>query len=204
LEIANLEIIIDDKAIPTWPIGILMLIVVLVILWRQKKKWSYLFFFSIFWVYAMSSLDKVFFPIQINGEYVDALRQIPLTSQINLVPIYVGPYGLNFMGMIYNVLLTVPFGFGLNFISWVKTAHFLWLAAGIGLGIETIQLVISLILQYPYRVVDINDAILNAAGALIGYLLFKVFSWLYVGVTKRFEIEHSGLSSYIHEVVARK
>lgn len=198
-----MEIIINDTGIPSWPIGVLALIVVLVILWRQKQKWSYLFFFSIFWMYAMSSLDKVFFPIQINGEYVDAMRQIPLNSQINLVPFYFGPYGMNFTGMFYNVLLTVPFGFGLNFISRVKGTHFLRLAAGIGLGIETLQLIISFILGYPYRVVDINDAILNAAGVLIGYLLFKVFSWLYVGVTKRFEIEHSGLSSYIYEVVSQ-
>jgi glycopeptide antibiotics resistance protein len=144
-----------------------------------------------------------FFPIQINGEYVEAMRQIPFTSQINLVPFYFGPYGMNFMGMFYNVLLTVPFGFGLNFISRVKGTHFLWLAAGIGLGIETIQLIISFILGYPYRVVDINDAILNAAGVLMGYLLFKVFSWLYMALTKRFEIEHSGLSSYIYDVVSQ-
>lgn len=198
-----MEVIINDTGIPSWPIGILALIVVLVILWRQKKKWSYLFFFSIFWVYAMSSLDKVFFPIQINGEFVDAMRQIPLNSQINLVPFYFGPYGMNFMGMFYNILLTVPFGFGLNFIVRVKVMHFLWLAVAIGIGIEAIQFVISLLLQYPYRVVDINDAILNAAGVLVGYLLFKVFSWLYVGVTKRFEIDHSGLSSYVYEVVSQ-
>ena len=199
-----MQIIINDTGIPTWPIGVLGLMIVLMILWRQKHNLSYLFFFAIFWVYVMFSFDKVFFPIEINGNYVDVMMQIPLMSQVNLIPFYFGQYAIttnDLVAIIENIILTVPFGFGLNFISRVKFKDFLWLSVGIGVGIEMIQFVISLILRYPYRVVDINDAILNAIGVLVGYGLFRAFAWLYLALTNRFKIEHEGLSSYIYEVV---
>ncbi len=198
-----MQIIINDMGIPVWPIGILALIVVLAILWRRKHNLSYLFFFSIFWVYVMFSLDKIFFPIEINGEFVEVMKQIPLMSQVNLVPFYFGQHPLStvgFIGIINNIVLTVPFGFGLNFISRVRMKDFLWLSITISLGTEVIQFVISLILKYPYRVVDINDALLNAMGVLIGYGLFKAFAWLYLTMTQWFKIEHGGLSSYVYNV----
>jgi len=87
----------------------------------------------------------------------------------------------------------VPLGFGLNFISRVRTRDILWLSITIGLGIEAIQFVVSLVLGYPYRVVDINDALLNAIGVLIGYGFFRAFAWLYLTITQRLKIEHRGL-----------
>jgi len=198
-----MQIIINDMGIPVWPIGILILIVVLVILWRRKHNLSYLFFFSIFWVYVMSSLDKVFFPIQVNGEYVDVMKQIPLMSQVNLIPFFFGQYPLTaagIIGIINNMILTTPFGFGLNFISQVKMRDFIWLSIIIGLGNEISQFVICLVLKYPSRVIDINDALLNAIGVLLGYGLFKAFAWLYLAVTQWLKIEHRGLSSYIYDI----
>ncbi|MEJ5202772.1 MAG: VanZ family protein [Anaerolineales bacterium] len=203
-----MQIIVNDIGIPAWPIGILALIVTLVLLWRQKHSWSYLFFFSIFWVYVMSGLDKAFFPIQINGQFVDVMRQTPLTSHINLVPFYLNQqYALNtiaYINIVQNILLTMPFGFGLNFISRIKIRNFLWLSITIGLGIELIQLIISLLLQYPYRVIDINDAFLNAIGIIIGYGLFRGFAWLYLTMTHKLKIEHKGLSLYIYEAALQE
>jgi len=201
-----MEIIVNDMAIPVWSVGILMLIVVLVILWHRRHNLSYLFFFLIFWVYMMFSLDKVFFPIQVNGEYVDVMRQIPLMSQINLVPFYFGQYPMTvagFIGIINNIVLTVPFGFGLNFIMRLKTRNFIWLAFALGLGFEITQLIISLVLRYPYRTVDVNDVLMNATGVLLGYGLFRIFALLYLAITKHFEIKHEGLSAYIYDVASR-
>lgn len=201
-----MEIIINDIGIPVWPIGILVLIVILVILWRRRHNLSYLFFFTIFWAYMMLGLDKVFFPIQINGEYVDVMRQIPLISQINLVPFYFGQYPMSaggLIGIINNIVFTVPFGFGLNFIMQLRTRNFIWLAFALGLGFEITQLIISLVLRYPYRTIDVNDVIMNATGVLVGYGLFRIFVLLYLATTKRFEIKHEGLSAYIYDVVSR-
>jgi len=200
-----MEIIVNDMAIPVWPIGILVLIVVLTVLRRRRHNLSYLFFFSIFWVYMMLGLDKVFFPFQINGEYVDVMRQIPLMSQINLVPFF-GQYPMTAGGLISiinNIVLTMPFGFGLNFIIRLRIKDFIWLAFALGLSFEMTQLIISLVLRYPYRTIDVNDVLMNAAGVLLGYGLFRIFALLYLAITKRFEIKHEGLSAYIYDVASR-
>jgi glycopeptide antibiotics resistance protein len=157
-------------------------------------------------MYVMFSLDRTFFPIQINGVYVDVMRQTPLMSRVNLVPLYFGQYGLTagvLSGIIDNIILTVPFGFGLNFISRVRMRAFFWLSITIGLGIEVSQFVISLILRYPYRVVDINDLLLNAAGVLIGYGFFRLFAWFYLAITQKFGIKHRGLPAYILNVASQ-
>lgn len=202
-----MQIIVNDIGFPVLPIGILTLIIATILLRKQKHSWSYLFFFSMFWIYVMLGLDKVFFPIQINGQFVDAMRQIPLLSHINLIPFYLNQYPLNALGylnIMQNIILTVPFGFGINFISHPNKKYIFWSSIIIGIGIELAQLIISLLLRYPYRVIDINDAFLNALGVWIGYGLFRAFSWLYLVLTDRLKIEHQGLSSYIYEVVLQK
>jgi len=142
-------------------------------------------------------------PIEISGPNVDAMRQMPFMSQVNLVPFYFGPYGTlagSFATMILNIILTIPFGFGVNFVASLRAKTFLWLVPVAGVGIEATQLVISLILKYPYRFIDINDVIMNSLGVLIGYIVFRIFAWLYILVTQRLNIEHEGLAAYIYDI----
>jgi glycopeptide antibiotics resistance protein len=200
----QMQIIINNLGIPIWPIGILALVLALAILLRRKHSLPYLVFFSIFWVYAMVGLDKTFFPIQLNGQFVDVMRQAPLFSQVNLVPLYFSKYGLSiagYFGLLDNILLTVPFGFGLNFLRRLRLKDILWLSFLVGFGIEAVQFLLTLILRYPYRVVDINDLLLNAIGVWIGYAFFRVFAWLYLSaVHQRPDMRPSGLLAYLHSV----
>lgn len=124
-------------------------------------------------------------------------------SQINLVPFYFGKYGLtpaSFLGIVNNIILTMPFGFGLNFIARVKTKKITFLAFALGVGLETAQLIFSIILGYPYRTIDINDAIFNATGVLLGYAFFKVFALLYLAATKKFALKHENVAAYIYDI----
>ena len=57
-----MQIVINNLGIPIWPLGILILFGVLAILLRRKHSYSYLLFFSIFWVYGMAGLDKTSLP----------------------------------------------------------------------------------------------------------------------------------------------
>ena len=54
----------------------------------------------------------------------------------------------------------------MNFIRRLRLKDILWLSFAVGFGIESVQLLMTLILRYPYRVVDINDVWLNAVGGL--------------------------------------
>ena len=200
----EMQIVINNLGIPIWPLGILILFGVLAILLRRKHSFPYLAFFSIFWVYVMVGLDKTLFPLQINGTFVDVMRQAPLFSQVNLLPFYFSKYGLSAAGyyvILANILLTIPFGFGLNFIRRLRLKDILWLSFAVGFGIEFVQLLMTLILSYPYRVVDINDVWLNALGVLIGYGLFRIFTWLYLlAMPLRPDSENRGLFAYFDSV----
>ena len=70
-----------------------------------------------------------------------------------------------------NLLLLVPLGFLLplaspRFRQFRKTVA---VAVMVSLGIEMLQLTISTVVGFPYRVFDVDDLILNTAGAAVGW-----------------------------------
>lgn len=204
-----MQIELNDIRFPTWPVAAVVFIVRMIILWRRKHNLSYLICFAIFSFYLALAADKVFFPIAISGTYADTMRlQAPFSAFINLAP-----FNFNFslsempdlviLQIVQNILLTIPFGFGVSFVVRLKPKDFLWLVPAVGLGTELLQLIIGLILRYPYRTIDINDAILNALGVLIGYVVFRIFARLYLWMTQRFAINLRGLAAYIAVVASQ-
>jgi glycopeptide antibiotics resistance protein len=165
-----------------------------------------------FWLISAVRDAGNFFPLQIAGDFVNAMRQkSSWITDINLIPFYL-PNGylenkdliqFAFVQFASNILLTMPFGFGVNFVARLRRRDFLWVPFAVGFGIELSQLVINWILGYPYRVVDITDALLNAVGVLIGYGFFRLFSTVYIAVSSSIHKEPRGLFAYIHEVASR-
>lgn len=196
-------VMLHGARITILPLGIMTLSVLLVMLWRKKHSPSYLFCFAVFGAYILFALDKAFFPIVIDETMAQANTFEGFLRAVNLIP-----FNFNFafiphmvwLQIVMNCLLTVPFGFGLNFVAPVRAKDFLWLSLAVGLGIETIQLIIGLLLGYPYRIIDVNDAILNALGVLMGYGIFRVFVRLYLWTAQRFSIKHRGLAGYVYDV----
>jgi len=179
-------------------IGFAILLVLLPILYWRKRSLSYLLFFSIFWIYLLAVVQVVFFPIAINPDQNGAF-----SLSINLIPFYFrdcSMLGLCIRDILENIILTIPFGLGINFLTRIKPGNIIWLAITIGFGFELYQLLISLVLRNGFRAVDINDSILNGTGVLLGYILFRVFAWVFIRVTTRFEIKHKWLFAYIYEI----
>lgn len=180
-------------------IGIGVLFSILLVLWWKKRSFSYLLFFSIFWVYLLVVAQTVIFPIAINTDY-SSPRILP---SINLIPFYSGYCSIPkycILNVVGNIILTIPFGFGINFLLRVKPRNFLWLAAAIGIGFEFSQLVISLAFRSGFRTIDINDAMLNATGVLIGYILFRAFAWTYLKIAEHFGIKYKWLFADVYAV----
>jgi glycopeptide antibiotics resistance protein len=181
-------------------VGIGILCVLLVVLRRQKRSWSYLLFFSIFWVYLLFVVRIVIFPFVINwGPY--SSRVLP---HINLIPFYYKVCSTLFkvcaLEIAGNVVLTIPFGFGINFLVLVKPGKVIWLALAVGFGFEFSQLIISLIFRSGFRSIDINDVMLNALGVLSGYALFIILAWAYLQFGEHFTIRYTGLFADIYAV----
>jgi len=124
-------------------------------------------------------------------------------ASVNLIPFYFGPFTpLRYAlpGLVLNTILTMPAGFGISFITRFKPRDLIWLVAVFGFGIEGVQLLISLMLGYPYRTIDANDVVCNSLGVLLGYILFRLFARGYVAMTHRLKLRNKGLPLYVYEI----
>ncbi len=180
--------------------GLAALAVILIVLWKRNKNLSYLFFFSIFWIYLMGAARVVAFPFPID------LSNPNFKPDLNLIPFdfgYCHPEMLSqcIQNLYENILLTIPFGLGISFITRIKPNDSLWLALAVGFTFEFVQFVISLAVRSSFRVVDINDVILNATGVLLGYGLFNIFGWLYLFVIQKLNLQPKYIFAYFHNVL---
>lgn len=173
-----MEIWTGSTRISLLPIAVAVLILLLVIMRRRKHRLSYLLCVAIFSSYLLFMIHITLFPFRIDSGFAPEIVPEQFMRSVNLIPFN---FDFSFipdivvMQIIQNVILTIPFGFGMNFLARVAARHILWLAVGVGLAIETAQLVIALLLVgYAYRVIDINDVLLNALGVLLGYGIYEV------------------------------
>lgn len=192
-----------SEDIARWLLPVIALVTAVFIVWRRKRGFSYLFCLLIFVIYLVVTLDRALFPILDLGDLTDAERLRTFEANVNWLPFYFGPYGTlesSLSTLLLNAALTIPFGFGISFVARIQQKHLIRVVLIGGLGIETAQLMISLWLGYAYRIIDVNDVLMNTLGVLIGYGLFMAFARLYVGATHRFGIHHRGLTVYVYEV----
>ncbi len=156
----------------------------------------------LFGFYILFVLRVTLFPIPYYSYRYDEFVFSP--RNLNLIPLYFGECRiLRFciIGSIANVYLTIPLGFGIFFLLGGYKKKALWVSLFIGLYIELTQLLISLFLGFPYRVIDINDVLFNGLGVLIGYLIFRVFVWGYIALSKKWGSLKTGNYEYLFDVV---
>ncbi|MCU0476934.1 MAG: VanZ family protein [Anaerolineae bacterium] len=193
-------------AMDIWPFVMLAMLGWVGLRWWRNRSWPDALCALIFGVYGLYLLDVVFFPIWFDGSLADASRQISLTENINLIPFNFGQrrtFSTELPGLLLNIALTIPFGFGLPFIKG-RHVRRIWLwALGLGFMLETVQLLISLGLGYAYRQIDINDVLMNVLGVLLGYGAFRVFAALYVRLIKRLDQPPTGLIGHVYKVAQR-
>nr|WP_255654253.1 VanZ family protein [Cohnella sp. REN36] len=77
-----------------------------------------------------------------------------------------------FLQAVFNVLLTVPFGIFLRYYFRASWRACLIASFGLTLFFEITQVTgIYGIFDYPYRLFDVDDLMLNTAGGMLGYVL---------------------------------
>ncbi len=136
--------------------------------------------------YALWIVSAAFFPMSIGED------GWPSSVTVNVVPLreLVQSFGYLSRGQIIrqhggNFLLLVPFTL-LGPLLWSRLRSWKWaLAIGVGASaaIELLQLAFSA-LGVTYRSADIDDVIVNTAGAMCGYALF-VAGWRIWGARRR-------------------
>lgn len=148
----------------------------------KTRKWAAAAGLALFGLYLWIVVGLTLFPIPLGVQE----RQLPgaILAKINWIPYhylclirYFPHYAWVELGG--NILLTLPFGFGLPFLAPPKSRfYFLWMLVP-GLAIELSQLALSLVIGAAYRSVDINDVMLNGLGALLGFGLFWGFRFIW-------------------------
>ena len=146
---------------------------------RKRQTVAYLAFFTIFYIYLYKVLDYTLLQYQslLLMRYVMPnlmLRGEPAEESINLIPLVtLMPHDLE--TSLLNVLLLIPFGFGLPFVTLLHMKETVLLGALLSIAIELLQLVTGLIGGVTFRVADANDLLFNTLGVALGYVLFVGF-----------------------------
>jgi glycopeptide antibiotics resistance protein len=170
---------------------------------KKKKTLAYLVFFTIFYIYIVKVLDYTLFQFQslvllkyfipnliINGQTAgkstNLIPLITLTSQ-------------DLETSLLNILLLIPFGFGLPFITNFRMKKIVVIGALFSMIIEFLQLITGFIAKITFRVADINDVIFNTVGVAIGYILFVGFVRIYRQISHNWKISANPILRYIAE-----
>jgi glycopeptide antibiotics resistance protein len=170
---------------------------------RLKKHTSHAFliFLTIFYVYIVKVLDYTLFQFQslvllkyftpgliLNGQTAG--------KSMNLIPL-ISLTSQDLETSLLNILLLIPFGFGLPFITNFRMKTTVVIGALFSIFIEFLQLITGLMAKITFRIADINDVIFNTIGVAIGYILFVGFVRIYRHISHNWEISANPILRYI-------
>lgn len=165
------------------PVAFAALIGLVVHMWhKQRRTIGYITCFCVFYVYVLFVGEYTIFPLRLfDPEFTDFMKQHgDWTSGLNLIPFR--NLSLEYLTSVQglgNVILTIPFGFGLPFLrntslKSVSVAGLIFTGS-----IELAQLLCNAIYGYPHRIVDVNDILFNLVGTVVGFGVFLMLSRLY-------------------------
>jgi len=170
---------------------------------KKKKSLVYLIFFTIFYVYIVKVLDYTLFQFQSLLLLKHFMPDLILHGQtvgknMNLIPlITLTPEDLK--TSLLNILLLIPFGFGLPFITNFRMKKIVVIGALFSIVIEFLQLITGFMAKITFRIADINDVIFNTVGVAAGYILFVGFVRICRHISHNWEISANPILRYIAE-----
>jgi glycopeptide antibiotics resistance protein len=170
---------------------------------KKKKSVVYLLFFTIFYIYIVKVLDYTLFQFQslllikhVNPNLM--LNGVESGKSLNLIPLAtLTPQDLR--TSLLNILLLIPFGFGLPFITNFRMKKIVCIGALFSIVIESLQLITGLMAKITFRIADINDVLFNTVGVAIGYMLFVRFLRIYRHISCNWKISSNPIFRYIDE-----
>lgn len=170
---------------------------------KKQKSLVYLIFFTIFYVYLLKVLDYTLFQFQALLLLKYVMPNLILNGQtagknMNLIPLVtLTPQDLK--TSLLNILLLVPFGFGLPFITNFRMTKIVVIGALVSIVIEFLQLVTGYMANITFRIADINDVIFNTVGVATGYMLFVGFVCTHHHISRNWGISANPILRYIAE-----
>lgn len=165
---------------------------------RKKKSLIDLLFVTVFYIYLYKVLDYTLFQFQslllLKHFMPDLmLNGIAADKSLNLIPLVTLTID-DLRTSLLNILLMVPFGFGLPFITNLSARKIVVVGGLFAIAIELLQLITGFAAKTTFRIADINDVIFNTVGVAVGYALFAGFVRMYRRVSRdwRISAQHRG------------
>jgi glycopeptide antibiotics resistance protein len=182
MDFSHLNFLINLSAILL--VGLIWLGIILFLRLKKKKDLIYLLFFTIFYFYIVKVLDYTLFQFQVLiflKHFIPSLMLNGLAAgkNINLIPLFTLTLE-DLKTSLLNILLFVPFGFGIPFITNFHAKKIVATGALFSITLETLQFITGYIAKITFRIADINDLIFNVTGVVIGYILFVGFVKIYL------------------------
>lgn len=201
----NVNTLIRDLDISTILLcGLIWLGAVVFLRLKKHKSSTYLLFLSIFYCYIIAVLYYTIFAFQslfllnwLSPNHL-ILKGHTAAQGINLIPL-VALRLVDVKTSLLNILLFIPFGFGLPFITKLQMRKVVIAGALFSVTIELLQLLTGIMAHMTFRTADINDLIFNTIGAAIGYLLFIWFMRIYRHYSRKWKILRHPILKYIAE-----
>lgn len=172
---------------------------------RLKKRMSlaYLLFFTVFYIYIIKVLDYTLFQFQsliLLKYFIPSLilRGQTAEKSLNLIPLITLTLK-DLETSLLNILLMIPFGFGLPFTTNFRMKRVVIAGALFSIGIELLQLMTGLVAHITFRITDINDVIFNTIGVAVGYILFVGFVRIFRDIFSNRKMSKHPISQHIHE-----
>lgn len=148
--------------------SIIVYIFLLLYFFFKKKMYIFCFFFTLFYIYINIVIKYTQFPIFNDPTQRSIIGAMTAGRDINLIPFR---EALNITS-IYNIILTIPFGFLLPFLINMNGAKISIAGMFFSFLLESAQFITGFVCGYTFRIIDINDIIFNTLGATVGYTLF--------------------------------
>jgi len=170
---------------------------------KKKKGLVYILFFTVFYVYAYKVLDYTLLQFQsllIVQHFVPdlMLNGFKDGTNVNLIPLATLTLE-DVKTSLLNILMMVPFGFGLPFISNLRIKRVVLVGLLVSVGIEFLQFATGFMADTTFRVADINDLIFNTVGVGAGYVLFAQFVLVYRRISRPWKVKANSILRYIAE-----
>jgi glycopeptide antibiotics resistance protein len=142
--------------------------------------------------YVNLAISVTFFPMT----FID-VEGFSVENNISLSLLY---FRQGMKHLLLNILLTIPLGIGLQFITNMKNKSRLAVIIILSSLFELLQLLILYIFKPIDIFFDVNDLICNIIGGIVGYILILIVDYTFRGAK---EDENKGFIQFIKGVCYR-
>jgi glycopeptide antibiotics resistance protein len=188
-------VVIDFDLSTVLFLGLVWVGAIIFLKFKKRKDFTYLLFFTVFYVYMAKLIDVTQFPMYFSESMRINIGQ-NVWGNMNLMPFFTITEKSTITSAL-NILITIPFGFGMPFISGLRARGVVIAGCATSLLLEFFQFIIALMAGFTFRVVDINDVIFNTFGVIIGYMIFVGFVRICRFAVNKFGICQNDILKYV-------